>query len=301
LIANLYGHESFIIGLFELADGNLVTVSERGCIITWNIKTGEPIKTIKPKYAIYARYALLLPNEKVAFIDEKRLLVCDQKTGELRGITKPTRSRYTSIWSYTALSNNHIAIGYGSGTNDEASIGLAEDKIVEIVDLENGQVVDKFSFESSGYALFLLSLPNEQMAMGTRGHIYLYQPADTENRIKKLNCKCKAYVWHLALLDESTIASSFRDEPTIEIWNFTRNQALTTLTPERAKTELALLKKSVLASCAEKKLQLWNWESGQLLKTLQFEPEFDRLISLKKSGYLVTAKSKLVQIWNVTV
>lgn len=261
----------------------------------WNGKTGGLLRILKGhKYAV--RAIVILPDGQtlISGSSDKTIRFWNLQSGQLIRTLTGSQNVYSLLVSPDGKSLvSFTAPNYYTWLNP--SPFNLENSLVQLWDLNRGQIVRTFSYINDLTNPILFSLDSQILVSGSNDNTIKLWNVRTGARILSLTSH-SGKVRLLALSPDDRFLASSSNDGTVKLWNFKTRQLIRTIKNLDAYEVAFSADGKTLIVDTDGYRELWNWRLPKKMMTLDRDPN-SIVTPDGKTLINVNAKNYAIEIW----
>lgn len=261
----------------------------------WNGKTGVLLRILKGhKYAVHAISILPDGQTLISGSSDTTIKLWNLPTGKLIRTLTGSQNVYSLIVSPDGKSLvSFTAPNYYTWLNP--SPFDLENSLVQLWDLNRGQIVRTFSYTNDLANPILFSLDSQILVSGSNDNAIKLWNVRTGTRILSLTSH-SGKVRSLALTPDDRFLASSSEDGTVKLWNFKTRQLIRTIENLDAYEVAFSADGKTLIVDTDGYRELWNWRLPKKMMTLERDPN-SIVTPDGKTLINVDAKNYAIEIW----
>ncbi|NEO83426.1 MAG: response regulator [Spirulina sp. SIO3F2] len=324
----IMGH-SYWVQTVAIADDNrtLVTGSKDSTIKTWDLFTGQELRTIRGHNASVLSIALSPESGKIiSSSTDNTIKVWDFQSGEpIQVIDATKQDRHHKIYVVALSPDGKTLISasaeqsakpkfendlegllsYLPSKSISPLLGVVSffrrSREIKLWDVQSGKVQGNLLGYSKGVTDLAVTPKGDLVVSGSRDHTVKVWDLQTKRTLNTLWGHTDEIRSVTISPDGKTIVSGSRDK-TIKIWDLRTGHVLRTLRGHsQSVTSVAISPdgKTIVSGSRDATLKIWDFETGEYLNTLMGHTDLIRSVAISPDGQTIASGSRdnTIRVW----
>ncbi|MEM8639595.1 MAG: response regulator [Cyanobacteria bacterium P01_G01_bin.54] len=325
----IMGH-SYWVQTVAIADDNrtLVTGSKDSTIKTWDLFTGQELRTIRGHSASVLSIALSSDSKKIiSSSTDNTIKIWNLETGEQLQVIEGDRHHKIYVVALSADDQTLISasaeqtakpqfetdleglLSYLPSKSMSPLLGMVSffrrSREIKLWDVRSGKVKGNLLGYSKGVTDLAVTPKGDLVVSGSRDHTVKVWNLQTKRTVNTLWGHTDEIRSVAISPDGKTIISGSRDK-TIKIWDLRTGHVLRTLRGHsQSVTSVAVSPdgKTIVSGSRDATVKIWDFESGEYLNTLMGHTDLIRSVAISSDGQTIASGSRdnTVRVWRSVI
>ncbi|MGB0560860.1 MAG: beta-propeller domain-containing protein [Spirulinaceae cyanobacterium] len=323
------GHSYWVQTVAIAADNRtLVTGSKDSTIKTWDLFSGQELRTIRGHDASVLSIALSADSKKIiSSSTDNTIKIWNLETGEQLQVIKGDRHHKIYVVALSADDKTLISasaeqtaqpqfetdleglLSYLPSKSGSPLLGVVSffrrSREIKLWDVRSGKVQGSLLGYSKGVTDLAVTPKGDQVVSGSRDHTVKVWDLQTKRTLNTLWGHTDEIRSVAISPDGKAIVSGSRDK-TIKIWDLRTGHVLRTLRGHsQSVTTVAISPdgKTIVSGSRDATVKIWDFETGEYLNTLMGHTDLIRSVAISPDGQTIASGSRdnTVRVWRSLV